>query len=770
MPPLPSLYTSRLALHALFVVLLACAFLTFARASLYVVTGPSDTFNPSEGNYDNGIYLFNEQTGASAGSRGSYYGGVEGWYGLCRGSSGAVFAVANSLGTPILEAWDRAGDLVRTQFPGVAATTPGMIAFGPDGGFYGTGYDSGSSYVRGIFRTDPVTGARSGPLVKAGDGGTTWIEKFAFDGSGNLYVTSDLGIVRFDAATGAFRDLFVPMGSGGLANPTALVVGPDGHLYVTDRAAHSVKRYHGATGAYLGDFVAPAAGGLNTPADLTFGPDGNLFVASYGSRQVLRYAAATGAFLGVAATTAKGPRLIAFDAAPVNETVWFDDALPAGAQPGATGGDAWNWVSTATNGTTTTGPRSDAPRFGTLAHRSNHGTQYLHEHFFNFAEPLAIAPGDTLFAYVYVTGGANEPSQITLNWCDGSNWEHRAYWLTTYAAVPADGGGPALRYMGYLSSGSESVWLRLEIPARSVGLEGKSIMGMSFTLGGGTATWDRVGKFTPPGLVFAAPPEAPTDHVAPTVALLAPGEGTTVSGGVTLTATAGDNVGVASVQFQVDGALVGTPATTAPYSTTWDTLTAANGPHVLQAVAYDAAGNTSTSAAIHVTVQNQAGGTATAWFDDGFPQGAQAGGSNWYWTSRWETPPHTGAAALYSSGQAGMNERYFNFAWNGLTLGAQDSFYIDVYLDPANPPRELVISFCANNWEHRAYWGENLLQYATDGTAAQHRVGNLPAGGQWVRLKVPAAAVDLVGRTVQGLSLTLYNGYVVFDQAGKLTP
>jgi len=94
------------------------------------------------------------------------------------------------------------------------------------------------------------------------------------------------------------------------------------------------------------------------------------------------------------------------------------------------------------------------------------------------------------------------------------------------------------------------------------------------------------------------------DTVPPTVAITAPSAGTTVSGSVTVTASASDNVGVAGVQFQLDGAALGAEVTTAPYSVPWDTRTKADGSHSLSAVARDAAGNTSTSASVAVTVSN----------------------------------------------------------------------------------------------------------------------------------------------------------------------
>ncbi|MBU6401755.1 MAG: hypothetical protein KGS61_15670, partial [Verrucomicrobia bacterium] len=102
-------------------------------------------------------------------------------------------------------------------------------------------------------------------------------------------------------------------------------------------------------------------------------------------------------------------------------------------------------------------------------------------------------------------------------------------------------------------------------------------------------------------------PTPPADTTPPTVAIIAPANGTTVSGtAVVLSATASDDGTVASVQFQWDGASVGSPLTVAPYSLTVDTMTAANGTHTITAIATDGAGLKATSAPITVTVSNAA--------------------------------------------------------------------------------------------------------------------------------------------------------------------
>jgi hypothetical protein len=94
-----------------------------------------------------------------------------------------------------------------------------------------------------------------------------------------------------------------------------------------------------------------------------------------------------------------------------------------------------------------------------------------------------------------------------------------------------------------------------------------------------------------------------SDVTAPTVSLTAPAAGN-VSGSVSVAANAADNIAVSGVQFLLDGVALGTEDLTAPYSISWSTATATNGAHNLTARARDAAGNTTTSTAVAVNVNN----------------------------------------------------------------------------------------------------------------------------------------------------------------------
>jgi hypothetical protein len=101
-----------------------------------------------------------------------------------------------------------------------------------------------------------------------------------------------------------------------------------------------------------------------------------------------------------------------------------------------------------------------------------------------------------------------------------------------------------------------------------------------------------------------APAVVTTDTTPPTVSITAPASGAVVSGTVTVSANATDDVGVAGVQFFLDGNPLGAEDTTFPYSVSWVTAQASNGPHTLTARARDTGGNTTTSAGVGVTVSN----------------------------------------------------------------------------------------------------------------------------------------------------------------------
>src|SRR6266571_2235331 len=94
------------------------------------------------------------------------------------------------------------------------------------------------------------------------------------------------------------------------------------------------------------------------------------------------------------------------------------------------------------------------------------------------------------------------------------------------------------------------------------------------------------------------------DFTPPKATVTAPLAGATVSGTVAVTATATDNVGVTSLQIQLDGINLGAAGASSPVTVSWNTAFSANGQHRLRAIARDLAGNIGTSADVVVTVSN----------------------------------------------------------------------------------------------------------------------------------------------------------------------
>jgi len=160
----------------------------------------------------------------------------------------------------------------------------------------------------------------------------------------------------------------------------------------------------------------------------------------------------------------------------------------------------------------------------------------------------------------------------------------------------------------------------------------------------------------------------------------------------------------------------------------------------------------------------------TVWVEDSVPAGAITTSSGWEpWTWVGENPsPTSGALAHQSPVTAGTHQHCFYYATAKLDVYQGDTVFAYVYLDPTNPPTEVMLQWRENgSWEHRAYWGANSIAWGTNGTASRRFMGALPATGQWVRLEVPAADVGLEGKTLDGMAFTLYGGAATWDKAGK---
>jgi hypothetical protein len=170
------------------------------------------------------------------------------------------------------------------------------------------------------------------------------------------------------------------------------------------------------------------------------------------------------------------------------------------------------------------------------------------------------------------------------------------------------------------------------------------------------------------------------------------------------------------------------------------------------------------------------GGAATVdvlFVEDALPAGAVGAGvgEGWNWVNA-SPSPFSGATAHQSALASGFHQHYYYNA-TGLGIATGDKMLTYVFLDPANPPTEIMLQWLdgQNSWEHRAYWGANVTNtgIGVNSTAHAQYKGALPLNGQWIRLEVPDSQVSLEGQTVTGMAFTLYGGRATFDHSGKVT-
>jgi hypothetical protein len=160
--------------------------------------------------------------------------------------------------------------------------------------------------------------------------------------------------------------------------------------------------------------------------------------------------------------------------------------------------------------------------------------------------------------------------------------------------------------------------------------------------------------------------------------------------------------------------------------------------------------------------------TEFVWVDDAVPAGANAQGNTpWKFVS--EPKPVSGKTASTRTA-TGLSQHFFNQAKETLKIAEGDVFFCYVYLDPKNPPKEIMLQWNDGTWEHRARWGGNQIPWGKDNSPSRLNKGELPKAGEWVRLEVAAKDVGLnAGSQVNGWAFTQFDGTVHWDKAGVVS-
>jgi hypothetical protein len=93
---------------------------------------------------------------------------------------------------------------------------------------------------------------------------------------------------------------------------------------------------------------------------------------------------------------------------------------------------------------------------------------------------------------------------------------------------------------------------------------------------------------------------------APTTSITSPANGATVSGTVSVNATASDDTSVSTLEIWIDGVMRASNANATSLSYSWDTTLMTNGAHAIVSKATDGNAQTTTSSTVNVTVANAA--------------------------------------------------------------------------------------------------------------------------------------------------------------------
>lgn len=250
------------------------------------------------------------------------------------------------------------------------------------------------------------------------------------------------------------------------------------------------------------------------------------------------------------------------------------------------------------------------------------------------------------------------------------------------------------------------------------------------------------------GIIDGGPP--PTgDTTPPSVSLTSPAAGATVSGTITVAASASDNVAVARVELLIDGAVAGSDSA-APYEAALDTRALSNGSHVIGARAFDTSGNAATATTRTVTVQNSGGGGSAKLETFSTSGGAdQAGWSfgGWSTTTAKDATGTSGSRSLTATAAPAFNTATQTATWSGLVVpaGGKLSYARQLTLSDANIMASAGFSLILNDGSDHVIDSKTISGFTSYSESAWTSRANFDVSayaGRTVTLKLVVTATD----------------------------
>lgn len=125
------------------------------------------------------------------------------------------------------------------------------------------------------------------------------------------------------------------------------------------------------------------------------------------------------------------------------------------------------------------------------------------------------------------------------------------------------------------------------------------------------------------------------------------------------------------------------------------------------------------------------------WADDDAPPGwkiTASPGASTRFVTRSEGPVFAGNRALRRQ-DPGLAQDVFEAGPQPLEIPSQARLFAQVWLDPANPPKSIMLQYRTGEWKHRAVWGD---YDAIDSGRARHDRARAPRRAAEVRRIGPA--------------------------------
>lgn len=146
------------------------------------------------------------------------------------------------------------------------------------------------------------------------------------------------------------------------------------------------------------------------------------------------------------------------------------------------------------------------------------------------------------------------------------------------------------------------------------------------------------------------------------------------------------------------------------------------------------------------------------WIDDAEPSG---GSGNVTWDV---SQAAHGTKSIVLGRLDGFATRGVGSSTTPMTPAWGDKIVFYLLVDPCTPPRGIKIHLWGTNVGWRAVrWGEALLEDGASGI----NMGDVPAGGTWHRIEIPAADLGFVDVPITDMKFQIYDGRAWLDSIGK---